>query len=254
MTNWQRDYFAATVFGPAETERGMALVTVMLVMSLMLMLGLAVTFTALSDNSVTSNFKNETKGFYAAEAGVHDLHRLIHSDQFVLGSLPNPASVTPGMPTLNAQSFTSAAQNLLKTTEYFPNDAQYNTTVLITDIVTPFPASDNNPAHAGTRVTYVNPQHPEMGQIEPYAVKYKLDSVGHGVAGLNGTVTLEELGAVTFNLLTSSTSGGFRVGSFAEFALFADHFDPYHPEGGFLYQGFGPGDRFSGRVHTNERF
>lgn len=235
-------------------QRGVALVTTMLVMSLMLMLSLAVTFTALSDNSVTSNFKNSTKGFYAAEAGINNVHRMVHSDQFVMGSLPNPPRVTPGQPTLDASAFTTAAQNFLNTTETFANDAQYKTNIKITEFVTPYPADDNNPAHVGARVTYVNPQFPNQGQIEPYSVKYTINSVGEGIAGINGTVTLEEQGAVNFNLLTSQSSGGLRVGSFAEFALFTDHFDPYHPDGPFLYQGFGPGDRFSGRVHTNERF
>src|SRR5580704_12664623 len=53
--------------GEQAGEQGMALVGVMLIMSLMVMLALAVSFTALSDNSITSNFKNTTKGFYAAE-------------------------------------------------------------------------------------------------------------------------------------------------------------------------------------------
>src|SRR5260370_37515343 len=58
-------------------ERGMALIGVMLVMSLMVMLALAVTFTALSDHSITSNFRNGASGFYAAEAGINNVHRLL---------------------------------------------------------------------------------------------------------------------------------------------------------------------------------
>src|SRR5262249_61237158 len=107
---------------PGGDQDGLALVSVMLIMSLMLMLGLAVTFTALSDHSITSNFTNSTKGFYAAEAGIHNLHRLLHSDQFLTASLPNPPKVTPGMPTLNQQNFTINAQQMLSTTEYFPNN------------------------------------------------------------------------------------------------------------------------------------
>src|SRR5437588_5680323 len=93
-----------------DDERGMALLGVMLIMSLMLMLALAVTFTALSDKSITSNFKNLTSGFYAAEAGVNNLHRLLRNDKFVLASLPDPPRVNPGQATLNANDFIAAAE------------------------------------------------------------------------------------------------------------------------------------------------
>jgi hypothetical protein len=67
-------------------------------------------------------------------------------------------------------------------------------------------------------------------------------------------VTLVEEGVLNFNLLVKAEGGALRVGSFSEFALFNDKFDPYNPEGPFIYQGLGPGDRFAGRIHTNERF
>ena len=82
-------------------ERGMALIAVLLIMSLLVMLGLAVTFTSLSDKAITQNFKNLTSGFYAAEAGVNNLHRLLRNDQFIIGSLPDPPRITPGQATLN---------------------------------------------------------------------------------------------------------------------------------------------------------
>jgi Tfp pilus assembly protein PilX len=53
-----------------QKERGVALISVLLIMSLLLMLGLAVTFTSVSDKFITSNYKNMMSGFYAAEAGV----------------------------------------------------------------------------------------------------------------------------------------------------------------------------------------
>src|SRR6185369_3839037 len=68
----------------ADDQRGMALIGVMLIMSLLLMLALAVTFTSVSDKSITSNFKNLTSGFYAAEAGVNNLHRLLRNDKFIM--------------------------------------------------------------------------------------------------------------------------------------------------------------------------
>lgn len=237
-----------------NSERGMALIGVMLIMSLMLMLALSVTFTALSDNAITGNFKNTTSGFYAAEAGINNLHRLIRSKDFIVRSMPAQPRVTPGEPTLRPDDFIAAAEALLATREYFPNNAAYRTKVTVTDIRMPHPAWDNNPAHARSRVTYVNPAYPSSGQIEPYSVSYTLESVGEGIAGLNGTVTLLEEGMVNFKLLATANAGGLRAGSFAEFALYLDHFDPYNPEGPFIYQGLGPGDRFSGRVHTNERF
>ena len=237
-----------------ETERGMALVGVLLILSLLLMLGLAVTFTALSDRSITSNFKNLTSGFYAAEAGVNNLHRVLRNDKFVLGSLPNPPRITPGEPTLDAKNFIAAAEQAFNRQETFPNEAAYRTKIKIKDIQMPYPASDFDPAHSGSRVQLVNPLYPQLGQVEPYSVTYQLESVGEGIAGLNGAVTLVEEGVLNFKLLVRSDGGGIRVGSFSEFALFLDHFDPYNPEGPFMYQGLGPGDRFAGRVHTNERF
>lgn len=237
-----------------DGEQGMALIGVMLIMSLMLMLALAVTFTSLSDKSITSNFKNLTSGFYAAEAGVNNLHRLLRNDKFVLASLPNPPQVKPGQATLNPNDFILAAEQAFNTTENFPNNAQYKTKVKITDIQVPYPAGDNDPSHAAGRVKLINPLYPQLGQVEPYAVTYELDSVGEGISGLNGAVTLIEQGVINFKLLVSGNGGGLRVGSFAEFALFLDRFDPYNPQGPFIYQGLGPGDRFSGRVHTNQRF
>lgn len=234
-------------------ERGMALVGVMLIMSLMVMLALAVTFTAVSDQSITSNFKSNTKGFYAAEAGINNSHRAIHSSQFVLASLPTPPNVTPGLPTLNPSNFVATAQQLVNNSEYFPNDSQYKAQVQITGLIMPYPANDTNPAHAGNRITYVNPLYPALGQTEPYSVTYQLTSTGQGVAGLNGTVTLQEQGALNFTLLAVENPKALRVGNFSEFALFTDHFNPYAPPPGFTYQGFGPGDKYSGRVHTNER-
>src|SRR5256714_7211537 len=98
-------------------ERGMALVAVLLIMSLLLMLGLAVTFTSLSDKAITQNFKNLTSGFYAAEAGVNNLHRLLRNDKFIIGSLPDPPHITPGQPTLNPSDFIVAAQAAMNNTE-----------------------------------------------------------------------------------------------------------------------------------------
>ena len=237
-----------------EAERGMALVGVMLILSLLLMLGLAVTFTALSDKSITSNFKNLTSGFYAAEAGINNLHRVLRNDKFVLGSLPSPPTITPGEPTLNANDFVAAAEQAFNKEEKFPNEAGYRTRIKIKDIQVPYPASDFDPAHVGSGVELINPLYPRLGQVEPYAVTYQLESVGEGIAGLNGGVTLVEEGVLNFKLLVKGDGGSIRVGSFSEFALFLDHFDPYRPEGPFVYQGLGPGDRFAGRVHTNERF
>ena len=226
----------------------------MLIMSLLLMLALAVTFTSLSDKSITSNFKNLTSGFYAAEAGVNNLHRLLRNDKFVMASLPDPPHVSVGHPTLNPEAFITAAEQRFNTTESFPNNAAYKTKIKILDIQVPYPAGDIDPAHARNRVKLINPLYPRLGQVETYSVSYQLESVGEGISGLNGAVTLVEEGVVNFNLLVRAEGGGIRVGSFSEFALFTDTFDPYNPEGPFIYQGLGPGDRFAGRVHTNERF
>src|ERR1041384_1833558 len=201
-------------------EKGMALIGVMLIMSLLLMLALAVTFTSLSDQSITSNFKNLTSGFYAAEAGVNNLHRLLRNDRFIMASLPNPPQVNPGRATLNPNDFIAAAESNFNTTELFPNNSQYKTKIKITDIQVPYPASDNDPSHAANRVKLVNPLYPQFGQVEPYSVTYELDSVGEGISGLNGAVTLKEQGVINFKLLVSGNGGGLRVGTFAEFALF----------------------------------
>lgn len=237
-----------------SNESGMALVSVLLIMSLMLILGLAVTFTAVSDGAVTSNFKNLTSGFYAAEAGVSNLHRVLRSDKFVTASLPDPPAVSLGEPTLTRESFVEAAEQMLNTRERFDNDAAYRTKVKIKEFRQPYSASDTNPAHATNRVKFRDPAQPALGQIEPYSVEYEVESVGEGISGLNGLVTIVEEGVINFKLLVKGEGGGIRVGSFSEFALFLNKFNPYAPEGPFIYQGLGPGDRFSGRIHTNERF
>src|SRR5512143_3249110 len=232
----------------ASDERGMALVGVMLIKSLLLMVALAVTFTSLSDKSITSNFKNLTSGFYAAEAGVNNLHRLLRNDKFVMASLPDPPRISVGQPTLNPDAFVKAAEQAFNTTESFPNNAAYRTKIKITEIRVPYSAGDNDPAHSGNRVKSVNPLYPRLGQVEPYSVNYQLESVGEGISGLNGAVTLVDEGVLNFNLLVKAEGGALRVGSFSEFALFNDKFDPYNPEGPFIYQGLGPGDRFAGRI------
>src|SRR5215216_2745588 len=117
--------FAASFNRQRAKERGVALISVLLIMSLMLMLGLAVTFTSMSDQAITQNFKNVTSGFYAAEAGVNSLHRLIRSEKFVISSLPDPPVVTVGEPSLNANDFTAAAERILTTRESFPNQSAY---------------------------------------------------------------------------------------------------------------------------------
>ncbi len=245
---------AANCIRPAETERGIALVSVLLILSLLLMLGVAVTFTTLSDKAITSNFQNVTSGFYAAEAGINTLHRLIRSEKFVTSSLPDPPVITPGQPSLKPDDFTRATEQLMTTVENFPNNAAYKTKIKIKEIRMPYPASDTNPAHAGFRVTFISPLYPRAGQVEPYSVTYEVESLGEGLSGLNGMVTLVEEGVVNFKLIAKAEGGGIRVGSFSEFALYMDKFDPYNPEGPFIYQGLGPGDRFAGRVHTNQRF
>ncbi|HLG16746.1 MAG TPA: PilX N-terminal domain-containing pilus assembly protein [Blastocatellia bacterium] len=252
----QRPFANPIAFGACgtSTESGMALIGVLLILSLMLMLGLAVTFSSVSDKFITSNYKNITSGFYAAEAGIGNLHRILRSEQFVTGSLPDPPKVSPGQPTLNPGDFIAAAEKMAVRTEHFPNDAAYRTKVKITDIKMPYPATDQNPAHASRKIKLVDEVNPRRGQIEPYTVSYQLESIGEGLSGLNGMVTLVEEGVINFKLLVRADGGGLRVGSFAEFALFLDKFDPYNPEGPFIYQGLGPGDRFSGRIHTNERF
>ena len=238
----------------AANQTGMALIAVLLIMSLVLMLGLAVTFTALSDKSITSNFKNLTSGFYAAEAGINNMRRLLRNDQFITASLPNPPRVTAGQATLDPGNFITSAEQTFNRKEYFPNDSAYKTNIKVKNLQMPYPADDPDPSHAGNKVRYINPFTPRLGQIEPYSVTYQLESVGEGLSGLNGQVTLQEEGVVNFNLLVRADGGGIRVGTFAEFALYVDRFDPYNPEGPFIYQGLGPGDRFAGRVHTNQRF
>src|ERR1044071_9376543 len=133
-------------------ERGMALVAVMLIMSLLVMLALAVTFTSVSDKAITSNFKNLTSGFYAAEAGVNNLHRLLRNDKFVLASLPDPPRIVPGQATLNRNDFIAAAEQAFNKKEEFPNNASYQTRIKIKDIQIPYPVGDNDPAHVGSRV------------------------------------------------------------------------------------------------------
>ena len=236
-----------------KNEKGVALVSVLLIMSLLLMLGVAVTFTSISDKFITANFKNVTSGFYVAEAGINNAHRLLHSDKFVTGSIPDPPTITPGQPTLKANDFTVAAERLLDTHEEFPNNSSFKTKVKIKEIRVPYSADDSNPAHAAYRVSYLSRMYPRAGQVEPYTVTYEVQSVGEGISGLNGLVTLVEEGVVNFKLIAKADGGGVRVGSFSEFALYMDKFDPYHPEGPFIYQGLGPGDRFSGRVHSNQR-
>ncbi|HKY03593.1 MAG TPA: PilX N-terminal domain-containing pilus assembly protein, partial [Blastocatellia bacterium] len=151
-------------------ESGVALIAVLLIMSLLLMLGLAVTFSSVSDKFVTSNFKNVTSGFYAAEAGIQNLHRMLRSDRFVLASLPEPVVIRTGEPTLNERDFTTAAERALNLKEKFPNNAAYETKIKIKSINVPYPATDDNPSHRSRRVTYINRLYPRLGQIEPYSV------------------------------------------------------------------------------------
>src|SRR5262245_21033683 len=188
----------------ATSERGMALIGVLLIMSLLLMLALAVTFTSLSDKSITSNFKNLTSDFYAAEAGVNNLHRLLRNDKFIMGSLPDPPRVSVGQPTLNPDAFVTTAEQVFNTTENFPNNASYRTKIKIANIQVPYPAGDNDPVQSSNKIKYINPLYPGLGQVEAYSVSYQLESVGEVITGLNGAVTLVEEGVINFNMLVKS--------------------------------------------------
>src|SRR6185295_5029960 len=162
MMRTREKYFNRQLSG--DGEQGMALIGVMLIMSLMLMLALAVTFTSLSDKSITSNFKNLTSGFYAAEAGVNNLHRLLRNDKFVTASLPDPPRVVPGQPTLNPRDFIQAAEQAFNKTESFPNNAAYRTKIKIKDVQMPYPVGDVDPSHSGSRIKLISPLYPQLGQ------------------------------------------------------------------------------------------
>src|SRR5215813_5298756 len=141
---WRKMKLRDTRWKPAKrrsarkNEKGVALVSVLLIMSLLLMLGVAVTFTSVSDKFITANFKNVTSGFYVAEAGINGAHRLLHSDKFVTGSIPSPPVITPGEPTLNEKDFIASAESLLATSETFPNNSAYKTKVKIKEIRIPY--------------------------------------------------------------------------------------------------------------------
>ena len=74
-------------------------------------------------------------------------------------------------------------------------------------------------------------------------VSHALDPAIEAAGLPSGAVTLVEEGVINFKLLVKGEGGGLRVGTFSEFALFYDTFDPYNPAGPFIYQGLGPGDR-----------
>lgn len=74
----------------ARTQRGVTLVLALLTMSLMLLLGLALTMSSMSGVIVSGNYEREMRSFYTAEAGVNhalSIFRAVNGDPGNTGSL-----------------------------------------------------------------------------------------------------------------------------------------------------------------------
>jgi Tfp pilus assembly protein PilX len=70
-----------------ETQRGIALVLALLVLSFLTILGTALLTTSTIDIWISDNYKNSTQSLYAAEAGIDHARELIRADGHTLTAL-----------------------------------------------------------------------------------------------------------------------------------------------------------------------
>jgi type IV pilus assembly PilX-like protein len=89
---------------PTNSERGTALVMVMLIMALMLTLTMGISLTSISEMGVSNTYTNQTKAFQAAEAGLYHAITLVRN--FTNGG------ADPNFTTLLAQRGTLSANYL----------------------------------------------------------------------------------------------------------------------------------------------
>ena len=73
--------------GITETQRGIALILALLVLSFLTILGTALLTTATIDIWISDNYKNATQSLYAAEAGIDHARELIRRDGRTLTAL-----------------------------------------------------------------------------------------------------------------------------------------------------------------------
>jgi len=74
----------------ASSERGVALVSTLLIMALLIVLGLGISLTSISELGVSSAYSNQTRAFQAAEAGLNHAASLVSNFQVDTSSTDAP--------------------------------------------------------------------------------------------------------------------------------------------------------------------
>jgi Tfp pilus assembly protein PilX len=211
----------------ARNERGIALVTTLLLLLLLTAMSLTLVLSVSSDMLLTGYYRNYRGAFYAGDSGLNVARQAIINS--LTGSIPagfdptkaplgaNPTSTGSAAASAGVGSYGSFAS--INTTNSWPEK------VKITN-VTVVPAANPCTVSGGLTVNGVAPTcaNPTQNATSPitsynYAFNYTIQAVGQSLG--SETMTLNDAGTVT---LVANTGLGNTSTSFAAFGMFIDQY------------------------------
>ncbi len=244
-------------------SRGMALVTTLLLLSLMVAMTLAMVIAVSSDSLITRYYRNFRSSFYAADSGLN-IARQYMVDQLV-ASVPtgtfavNTQPISPGTQTtvqssVSTQYGSSAAAanrriNLGQGASSWPGSFQISSVTLGAPTCTPSGGGGGGTCAAPTG----NPT--DYSYVYPYT----LTALGQSLA--NEQTTINDSGTLTINVHVGAATG--TTTSFAAWGTFIDQYaecsapfapgtltGPFFTNGAWTFEPASPGYTFTGKVSS----
>jgi hypothetical protein len=246
-----------------NNERGMALITALLAMSMLLALGMAIVFSATSDTITTKTSRLSQQAFFAADAGVgiarQALVQALNENLNQLKADINSGAATPYNYTAPADIYhfptvqllpdpdTTAGQNSTFYQTVLARAASLSSVAARNDKLdalnsSSFTASFNSLSGTLSLIT-TNGNGSNATQVLVFRYSFKVTGKTKG----GGTATVNETGRLSTTLDLTFPSATTRKFSFSGFAAFFDNGDT---------QAAAPlaSGTFSGPVHTNSHF
>lgn len=253
-------------------ERGIALITSLLVMTMLLALGVAIVFSTTANTTIVKSQRVGEQSFFVADAGIGIARRalaqafseqinLINAGTYPFYSLPDPPSdgTFPNIQVIpdpdaapNDPFYTrlySRANELIRITARDQELVDLNGSSF--SVITRNPAGGTNngfgPGVFSGSITLTKTDN--NNAVQSVVFKYAFQVTGTTNAG--GSAIVDEIGRISTNItLARSTSGGNRNFSFSGFGAFFDiGDDPVNHPNYLLSPGI-----YSGAVHTNTHF
>ena len=206
-------------------DSGVALITALLILSIMSLLGLAMTLSVSSDMMINGYYRNFRGSFYAADSGLNTARQALLSQ--IEGQIPSVFS-TPPMPSTTAST---AVSNLL--TSYGSSYSSLNAGQASSSWAESFKISAASLSPSACTVTATNNPNPPApppapacstdSQATAYQYVYTYSLTSFGTAQGSEQETVSESGSVILNV---SASGSSTKVSFASFGAFVDQYPP----------------------------